>query len=81
MKDRMSHILQNFAQRQNDPAVNPAGSKIIVNLPLSAHVFYSQQVQREVSIKPNKDYWAKEKDKGEVCFPPHDVAGIPCATL
>lgn len=56
MKDRMSHILQNFAQRQNDPAVNPAGSKIIVNLPLSAHVFYSQQVQREVSIKPNKDY-------------------------
>lgn len=55
-------------KRQNDPLVHAVRLKIIVNLPLSAHFFYSQEVLREVSIKPNMFLSKRERHRWSLFF-------------
>lgn len=58
-------------KRENDHVVHAARPKIIVNLPLSPHVFYTQQVEvveREVSIKPKRLLSKRERQRWSLFF-------------
>lgn len=68
-------------KRQNDPMVHAEKSKVIVILPLSAHVFYSQQVYTTVSVKCNIFLSKRESCRWSLFFSLHKVVEVSCATL
>lgn len=70
-----------LCKRQNDPLLRTVRFKIIVNLPLSAHFFYSQGVQREVNTKLNMFLSKRERHRWSLFFSTWCCWNTMCHTL